>query len=153
MDICCDALYRLCRAPRRFGRDGFARGCPEEAGALKIAEVSSHAGPSSRPWEALQMYWYVHIGVITGANTWDSFNPGRLTSTLISFYKKELEEGTLTREDARSPVLLGQVQQPAGAARWASHSPRAVLHGLRQHQHGRAQARRLVRVNEVFTWC
>jgi len=28
--------------------------------------------------EALQYYWFVHLGVITELNPWDSFNPGRL---------------------------------------------------------------------------
>jgi formate C-acetyltransferase len=47
------------------------------------------------------MYWFVHVGVITELNTWDSFNPGRLDQHLYPFYKKELDEGTLTREDAK----------------------------------------------------
>ncbi len=52
-------------------------------------------------WEALQYYWFVHLGVITELNTWDSFNPGRLDQHLHPFYKKELEAGTLTSERAR----------------------------------------------------
>jgi formate C-acetyltransferase len=52
-------------------------------------------------WEALQYYWFVHLGVITELNTWDSFNPGRLDQHLYPFYKKGLEEGTLTEEQAR----------------------------------------------------
>lgn len=52
-------------------------------------------------WEALQYYWFVHLGVITEFNTWDSFNPGRLDQHLFPFFKKELSEGTLTREQAR----------------------------------------------------
>jgi len=50
--------------------------------------------------EALQYYWFVHLGVITELNPWDSFNPGRLDQHLYPFYKRELEEGTLTRESA-----------------------------------------------------
>jgi len=52
-------------------------------------------------WEALQMYWFVHIGVITEFNTWDAFNPGRLDQHLWPFYRKGLEDGTLTEERAR----------------------------------------------------
>ena len=69
----------------------------------KIAEVCSYV-PTHPPrdfWEALQMYWFVHIGVITELNTWDSFNPGRLDQHLYPFYKKGLEEGTLTQEKAK----------------------------------------------------
>jgi Pyruvate-formate lyase len=47
------------------------------------------------------MYWFVHLGVITEYNTWDSFNPGRLDQHLYPFYRKGLEEETLTEESAR----------------------------------------------------
>ncbi|MBN2214868.1 MAG: glycyl radical protein [Bacteroidales bacterium] len=50
--------------------------------------------------EALQYYWFVHLGVITELNPWDSFNPGRLDQHLYPFYKKGLADGTLTREQA-----------------------------------------------------
>ncbi|MBE3091599.1 MAG: glycyl radical protein [Candidatus Atribacteria bacterium] len=69
----------------------------------KIAEVCSYV-PANSPrdfWEALQMYWFVHIGVISELNTWDSFNPGRLDQHLYPFYKKGLEKRTLTQEKAR----------------------------------------------------
>jgi pyruvate formate-lyase/glycerol dehydratase family glycyl radical enzyme len=48
--------------------------------------------------EALQYYWFVHLGVITELNPWDSFNPGRLDQHLYPFYRKGLEDGTLTRD-------------------------------------------------------
>ena len=69
----------------------------------RIAETCSRV-PRHPPrdfWEALQSYWFVHLGVITELNTWDSFNPGRLDLNLYPFYKKGLEEGTLTAESAR----------------------------------------------------
>lgn len=59
------------------------------------------AKPPQTFWQALQYYWFVHIGVITEYNTWDSYNPGRLDQHLYPFYKKELEAGTLTRERAK----------------------------------------------------
>jgi pyruvate formate-lyase/glycerol dehydratase family glycyl radical enzyme len=52
-------------------------------------------------WEALQYYWFVHLGVITELNPWDSFNPGRLDQHLYPFYQKEISGGSLTRERAR----------------------------------------------------
>lgn len=70
---------------------------------LKIVEVCSHV-PANKPrdfHEALQMYWFVHLGVITELNTWDSFNPGRLDQHLYPFYVKGIEEGSLDREKAR----------------------------------------------------
>ncbi|UCH14196.1 MAG: formate C-acetyltransferase/glycerol dehydratase family glycyl radical enzyme, partial [Bacteroidales bacterium] len=50
--------------------------------------------------EALQYYWFVHLGVVTELNPWDSFNPGRLDQHLYTFYKKEAESGALTKEMA-----------------------------------------------------
>ena len=57
--------------------------------------------PENKPktfWEALQYYWFVHLGVITELNTWDSFNPGRLDQHLYPFYKRDLESGLLTKD-------------------------------------------------------
>jgi len=51
-------------------------------------------------WEALQYYWFVHLGVTTELNTWDAFNPGRLDQHLYPFYQKGLAEHTLSREQA-----------------------------------------------------
>ncbi|MCL1821737.1 MAG: glycyl radical protein [Prolixibacteraceae bacterium] len=50
--------------------------------------------------EVLQHYWFVHLGVVTELNPWDSFNPGRLDQHLYPFYKAEIEAGSLTREFA-----------------------------------------------------
>lgn len=69
----------------------------------KIAEICSYV-PAHAPrnfWEALQAYWFVHLGVIIELNTWDAFNPGRLDQHLYPFYKKGLAEGTLTEEEAK----------------------------------------------------
>jgi formate C-acetyltransferase len=49
----------------------------------------------------LQYYWFVHLGVVSELNPWDSFNPGRLDQHLLPFYRKGLEDGTLTEEKAR----------------------------------------------------
>jgi pyruvate formate-lyase/glycerol dehydratase family glycyl radical enzyme len=46
--------------------------------------------------EMLQHYWFIHLGVITELNPWDSFNPGRLDQHLFTVYSKEREEGTIS---------------------------------------------------------
>jgi formate C-acetyltransferase len=51
-------------------------------------------------WEALQYYWFVHLGVILELNPWDAFNPGRLDQHLYPFYKKGIDEGSLSRQKA-----------------------------------------------------
>ncbi|OQX96770.1 formate C-acetyltransferase/glycerol dehydratase family glycyl radical enzyme [candidate division KSB1 bacterium 4572_119] len=69
----------------------------------KIAEVCERV-PANAPtnfWEALQYYWFVHLGVITELNTWDSFNPGRLDQHLLPFYRQGIKDGSLTKEDAK----------------------------------------------------
>ncbi len=69
----------------------------------KIAEICNTV-PENAPrtfYEALQHYWFIHLGVTTELNTWDSFNPGRLDQHLYPFYKKEIQQGTLTEEKAR----------------------------------------------------
>lgn len=68
----------------------------------RIAQVCSRV-PANRPsdfWEALQYYWFVHLGVTTELNPWDAFNPGKLDQHLYPFYQQGLEAGTLTREQA-----------------------------------------------------
>jgi len=68
----------------------------------KISDICSHV-PARAPrtfWEALQHYWFIHLSVITEYNTWDSFNPGRLDQHLYPFYKKDIANGILTKEDA-----------------------------------------------------
>jgi trans-4-hydroxy-L-proline dehydratase len=67
--------------------------------AANCAWVPEH--PARTFWEALQAYWFVHLGVITELNTWDSFCPGRLDQHLYPYYKREIEAGTLTRERAK----------------------------------------------------
>ena len=74
---------------------------------LRIAEVCSHvpANPPRDFWEALQSYWFIHLGVIIELNVWDSFNPGRLDQHLYPFYERGLQTGELTKEFAKE--LLG----------------------------------------------
>jgi formate C-acetyltransferase len=51
--------------------------------------------------EALQHYWFLHLGVITEVNPWDSFNPGRLDQHLYPFFINDIKEGRLTKERVR----------------------------------------------------
>lgn len=50
--------------------------------------------------EALQSYWFVHLGIITELNTWDSYSPGRLDQHLYHFFRRDLESDRLTEEGA-----------------------------------------------------
>ena len=69
----------------------------------KIADVC-HWVPAHAPrdfWEAIQMYWFVHLGTVTELNGWDSMNPGHIDQHLFPFYQKGVEEGKLTRDEAK----------------------------------------------------
>ncbi len=73
---------------------------------LKIADVC-HWVPAHAPrdlQEAIQMYWFVHLGTVTELNGWDSMNPGHIDQHLYPFYKQGIEEGTLTRDQAKELI-------------------------------------------------
>ncbi|WP_213997518.1 trans-4-hydroxy-L-proline dehydratase [Tepidanaerobacter syntrophicus] len=70
---------------------------------LEMARICSRV-PAHAPetfWEALQHYWFIHVGIVYETNPWDSYNPGRFDQHLFPFYKKDVEEGRLTRERAK----------------------------------------------------
>ncbi len=77
---------------------------PKRAAELRrIAEVCrwvpAHAPRDFR--EAIQMYWFVHLGTITELNGWDAMNPGHFDQHLAPFYEKGIADGTLTRDQAK----------------------------------------------------
>ena len=70
---------------------------------LQMAEICEKV-PAHAPetfWEALQHYWFIHVGVTYETNPWDSFTPGRLDQHLYPFFVRDIEEGRLTRDRAR----------------------------------------------------
>ncbi len=105
MDIAADALILYAE---RYS-DLLVKAVDEEKDPIRKNELSTMANickrvpkyPPESFWEAIQYYWFVHLGVTTELNTWDSFNPGRLDQHLFPFYKKGLEEGSLTEMEAK----------------------------------------------------
>jgi pyruvate formate-lyase/glycerol dehydratase family glycyl radical enzyme len=68
----------------------------------KIAEVCNQV-PAHSPrsfWEALQYYWFVHLGVTIELNTWDAFSPGHLDQHLLPFFQDGLIKGEITHDSA-----------------------------------------------------
>ncbi|MGO3018659.1 MAG: glycyl radical protein, partial [Anaerococcus sp.] len=66
--------------------------------------------------QAVQMYWFTHIGVTVEMNNWDAYSPGKLDQHLEPFYEKDIEEGRLTREEAKEILECLWIQfnnQPA----------------------------------------
>ncbi len=70
---------------------------------LQMAEICRWvpAHPPRTFWEALQHYWFIHVGITYETNPWDSFTPGRLDQHLYPFYERDIKEGRLTRERAK----------------------------------------------------
>lgn len=105
MDISCDAVIIL---GRRYAQ--LAESLAQNEQDLKrkeelqlIAKTCRNV-PENAPktfHEALQMYWFVHLCVISELNPWDAFSPGRLDQHLYPFYQRELEAETLTKEQAK----------------------------------------------------
>jgi trans-4-hydroxy-L-proline dehydratase len=104
MSICADALIRFGERHAEKARElAQHESDPQRQQELeRIAEVCAHV-PTHAPrnfWEALQYYWFVHLGVTTELNTWDAFCPGHLDQHLYPFYQREVAAGTLTRDQA-----------------------------------------------------
>ena len=99
MDIACDAIIMYAnRHAAEIEKLAVAETDPiRKTELLKMAEICRRV-PANAPetvHEMLQHYWFIHLGVITELNPWDSFNPGRLDQHLYPVYKKEMESGTL----------------------------------------------------------
>ncbi len=105
MAICTDAIVTLAHRHADLAAECArtesdpARKAELDTIASVCRNVPAHAPASFH--EALQAYWFVHLGVITELNPWDAFNPGRLDQHLYPFYVRGIAEGTLTRESAR----------------------------------------------------
>ncbi len=105
MAISCDAAILFAERHAELATEMAAKETrPQRKKELeKIADVCRHV-PAHAPrdlWEAIQMYWFVHLGTVTELNGWDSMNPGHIDQHLWPFYQQGLADGSLTREQAK----------------------------------------------------
>ena len=105
MDISCDAVIIFAERHAQLAEQKASTETDpkRKQELIKIAEVCRWV-PAHAPrnfWEAIQMYWFVHLGTITELNGWDAMNPGHFDQHLTPFYEKEIREGTLSREKAK----------------------------------------------------
>lgn len=109
MEISCDAI--IAYAERHASElENLAGRCTDKTRQNELLEMSricrkvpAHAPESFH--EMLQHYWFIHLGVVTELNPWDSFNPGRLDQHLNPVYEKDIAEGRITKDYAYE--LLG----------------------------------------------
>ena len=105
MSISCDAAILFAERHADLA-EKMAKECSDPVRReelLKIAEVCRWV-PAHAPrnyWEAIQMYWFVHLGTITELNGWDAMNPGHFDQHLAPFYEKGIADGSLTRDKAK----------------------------------------------------
>lgn len=104
----CDAIMALGKRYAEYARELASK----ETDAKRKEELLQIAAncdvvPAHKPetfWQAVQMYWFVHLGVTSELNPWDAYSPGRLDQHLNPFYERETDNGTL--DDAKALELL-----------------------------------------------
>ncbi len=108
MDISCDAAILFAERHADLAEKMAAEESnpQRKAELVKIANVCRWV-PAHAPrdlQEAIQMYWFVHLGTVTELNGWDCMNPGHIDQHLFPFYQKGLADGTMTREKAKELI-------------------------------------------------
>lgn len=74
---------------------------------VKMSEIC-RCVPENAPQsfhQALQHYWFFHLGVITELNPWDSFNPGRLDQNLYKYYRHDIDNNIITVDQAKELLM------------------------------------------------
>ncbi len=105
MSISCDAIMILGERYAKYARELASKEVDEtrKEELLQIAEncdvVPAHAPKTY--WQAIQMYWFAHLGVTTELNPWDAYSPGRLDQHLNPFYERDIEDEVLDEDKAK----------------------------------------------------
>ena len=105
MDIACDAAIIFAERHAALA-ESMAGKAVDPARKEELEEIARicRKVPAHRPdtfHEALQMYWFVHLGTITELNGWDAMTPGHIDQHLQPFYEKEVAAQSLDREGAK----------------------------------------------------
>jgi formate C-acetyltransferase len=105
MDISCDAVILFAERHADLA-DQLAEkeSDPQRAEELRQIAVVCRRVPAHKPEtfrEAIQMYWFVHLGTITELNGWDAMNPGHFDQHLAPFYQRGITDESLTRDVAK----------------------------------------------------
>ncbi len=109
MDISCDAVILFAERHAAMAETMAEELAQQETDPQRVAELRQIAAvcrrvPAHKPatlHEAIQMYWFVHLGTITELNGWDAMNPGHFDQHLAPFYAADLSAGSLSREQAK----------------------------------------------------
>ena len=104
MKIACDAIMILGERYAAYARKlAEKESDPKRREELLQIAANCDVVPAHKPqtyWQAIQMYWFVHLGVTSELNPWDAYSPGRLDQHLNPFYERDIEAGILDDEKA-----------------------------------------------------
>ena len=107
--ICCDAVrefsHRYAEEARRLA--GEEKDPKRREELLKIAENCDWVpwNPARNFWEALQAAWFQHMLIMIAENyPGPGTSPGRLDQDFYPYYRKDMDEGKLTKEWAKELV-------------------------------------------------
>lgn len=104
----CDAVMKLGERYAAYARE-LAEDETDETRKAELLQIAANCDvvPAHKPqtfWQAIQMYWFVHLGVTTELNPWDAYSPGRFDQHLNPFYERDTEAGIL--DDKKALELL-----------------------------------------------
>lgn len=105
MDISCDATIVFAERHADLAEKMAAKEQdPVRQEELKQIAYVCRRIPAQAPetfHEAIQMYWFAHLAIITELNGWDAMNPGHFDQHLGPFYEQDVADGKLTRDQAK----------------------------------------------------
>ena len=105
MSIACDAIISYGKRYAEYARELASKENDEKKkNDLLLIAKNCDIVPANKPetfHQAVQMYWFVHVGVTTELNIWDAFSPGRFDQHLNPFYEKDVDDNILNREKAK----------------------------------------------------
>lgn len=105
MSIACDAIMIYGKRYAEYARE-LAQKETDENKKKDLLLIASNCDvvPANKPQtfhQAVQMYWFVHVGVTTELNIWDAFSPGRFDQHLNPFYENDINENRIDRDNAK----------------------------------------------------
>lgn len=108
MSIACDAIMILGARYAAYARE-LAEKTDDSQWKEDLLLVASNCDvvPAHKPQtfhQAIQMYWFTHLGVTSELNPWDAYSPGRFDQHLYPFYEADTEKGIL--DDQKALELL-----------------------------------------------
>lgn len=108
MSIACDAIMILGKRYADYAKE-LANNTEDNKWRDDLMQISVNCEivPAASPrtyWQAIQMYWFVHLGVTSELNPWDAYSPGRLDQHLYPFYRQDVQDHIL--DDYHAKELL-----------------------------------------------